>query len=375
MSPRWLLLMIAPALLAIACGGDGQPNTPSPSPAVAQFSPTPQPTSEPTPAPTATATAKVRQLAYIGTDGAIWLVNADGSGQTRFADVCGAEHRRESTGLVWSPGGDKLAVACANRTDSTKHSLVVLDGEGRTLTRLEGPPFLFRWSPDGERLAFQTNHPTTSQPPCCRVRTLDLATLDEEGVSEDALLLEWPLLDRLLVGLNVEQSVSGFPLYSYDVHWLDLNSGQTQPIPRFDDAQFWLAPEARKAVVHPAAAEGSALAIYNLESGMEQPIPRSSMGYPGEGIPPRQLVISADGTKFYWADAAESTTIYRANMDGSGLTRLGTVPGPSVTMAGDGRIAYLAGKVPGTIVVEDLEVGTRVEAGEGFASMAWRPTP
>ena len=323
----------------------------------------------------------VRQLAYVGADGGIRLVNADGSWQTRFADVCGAENRREATRLAWSPSGDKLAVGCVNRTNSTKHSLFVLDGEGHTLNRLEGVALRFRWSPDGERLAYQTNEFFTSQPPRYRVRTLDLATLEEEGVSEDALLLEWPLLDRMLVGLSVEQSVSGPPLYSYDAHWLDLNSGQTQPIHRFDDSrQFWLAPDGGKAVVlaGPASREegGGRLAIFDLETGVEQPIPGSGIGYPSEGIPFWQLAISADGTKFYWADASSSPTlIYRANMDGSGLTRLGTVPSVIAYVSGASLVAYPAAGKPATIIVEDLEAGIRAEVGEGFASMAWRPTP
>lgn len=56
MSLKWLPLLIAPALLAIACGGDGSsptPNpTPAPSPGVTQLSPTPEPTLTMEPAPT-----------------------------------------------------------------------------------------------------------------------------------------------------------------------------------------------------------------------------------------------------------------------------------------------------------------------------------
>lgn len=103
----------------------------------------------------------------------------------------------------------------------------------------------------------------------------------------------------------------------------------------------------------------------------------SVIRYPSHGIPAQHLAFSPDGTQLYWADVNPPTVIYRANMDGTGLTRLGAVPSPFVTMAGDGRVAYLAADVPGTIVVEDLEVGTRVEVGEGFVTsfvtMAWRP--
>ena len=51
MSLKWLPLLIAPALLAIACGGGSSPTpSPTPSPAVILPSPTPEPTPEPTPA-------------------------------------------------------------------------------------------------------------------------------------------------------------------------------------------------------------------------------------------------------------------------------------------------------------------------------------
>jgi hypothetical protein len=62
-------------------------------------------------------------------------------------------------------------------------------------------------------------------------------------------------------------------------------------------------------------------------------------------------------------------------MDGSGLTRLGSLPSIFVTMSDDGLVAYPLGEPP-TVVVEDLQTGTRAEVGEaGGVSMAWRPTP
>ena len=106
------------------------------------------------------------------------------------------------------------------------------------------------------------------------------------------------------------------------------------------------------------------------------------IGFPGHGIPAGQIAFSPDDTLLYWADAnPEPTVIYRANMDGSGLTRLGAVPSRFVTIAVDGKVAYPDAGVPGTIVVEDLEVGIRLEVGtgvkvhEGSVTMAWRPTP
>ncbi len=371
MTLKWLPLLIAPALLAIACGGGSSPApSPTPSPAVVLPSPTPEPT--PTPTPTSPAgEASVRQLAFVGTDAAIWLVNADGSAQTMFAEVCSDQDIGDPLALAWSPPGDKLAVGCPSGP------LVVLDESGHPLIQAEGVVHV-RWSPDGQRLAYQTSAFNGTQSPQYEVRMLDLTTLEDTSVAEDAFLLEWAQPDRLLVGLNVEDAGLGL---NNDAHWLDLGTGETEPVPLFDDSsliadlrQFWLSPDAKKAVLVEKGEAGPTLRIYDLETGEERPIPGSVIGYPSHGIPARQFAFSPDGTQIYWAEVAqEPAVIYRANMDGSGLTRLGTVPSVFVTIAGDGKVAYPAAGVPGTIVVEDPEVGTRVEVGEGFVTMAWRP--
>ncbi len=61
MSPKWLPILITPALLAIACRGDGSSPTasptPSPSPAVTRPSPTPERTEIATASPMSTPTA------------------------------------------------------------------------------------------------------------------------------------------------------------------------------------------------------------------------------------------------------------------------------------------------------------------------------
>ena len=130
----------------------------------------------------------------------------------------------------------------------------------------------------------------------------------------------------------------------------------------------------------PARAEAGSipLAIYDLQTREERPIPGSAIGYPAEGIPRGQLTISPDVTKFYWASAFSGpTVIHRANMDGSGLTRLGTVSDIVVTLSGDGLVAYAPGQegVPPTIILEDLQAGTHTEVGEGSGAMGWRPIP
>ena len=99
-------------LLLAACGGgaeEAQP-TPTPSPAAARPSPTPEPT--PTATPTPTPEPAGQRIAYIGpigvqtkTYGNVWIMNADGSGQTRLTDI------PVIGGPRWSPDGTRIAFA------------------------------------------------------------------------------------------------------------------------------------------------------------------------------------------------------------------------------------------------------------------------
>ncbi len=133
MTLKWLPLLIAPALLAIACGGDGA------SPA---SSPTPTPT-EPAPTRTETPEPAVQRIAYIGSDGDVWLMNADGSGEKKLfdLDLLGLPHDFQ---LYWSPDGSKLAVP-----KSPEDIVYIVSAEGETV--LEVPAALFRgWSPRGD---------------------------------------------------------------------------------------------------------------------------------------------------------------------------------------------------------------------------------
>ena len=208
----------------------------------------------------------------------------------------------------------------------------------------------------------------------------DIATSQGSLLREDAILLEWPLPDRMLLGLNVH---GGDSALQYDAHWLDLKTGATSPVPRFDNlAPFWLTADAKTAIVLSRTADhdagGAVLGTYNLETGEERPIPGAVIGYQSEEIPRWQVAVSADGQRVYWAHSGqgEGDALYRANIDGSGLTALGRVPGRVFAQSGDGLVAYLReGSSPGAIVVADLEAGTTADVAEGYAEMGWRPTP
>lgn len=105
---------------------------------------------------TATAAGSVawspdgRQIAV--TNGNVFVIDADGRNLHQVGDGCG-------DAVAWAPASKQLAVAC-NRT-----SLYVVntDGSGRTelTTGIEAFDRLqsFAWSPDGTRVAFDTQRP------------------------------------------------------------------------------------------------------------------------------------------------------------------------------------------------------------------------
>ncbi len=139
MTLKWLPLLIAPALLAIACGGGSSPApSPTPSPAFVLPSPTPEPTPTPTPEPA------VETLAFIR-DGDVWLINADGSGQQKLFDI-ETERGDSVSDPRWSPDGSKFAVT--GRDDV----VYIVAAEGDMLLRVLGDHFL-AWSPTGDMFA------------------------------------------------------------------------------------------------------------------------------------------------------------------------------------------------------------------------------
>jgi hypothetical protein len=391
-------LGLSALLAALACGGEEGPRTATPGPPPSAA-----------PSPTMRPDVASHQLTYVGADGALWLVNADGTGRTRLADVCTSKGYTGLRDLVWSPAGDKLAASCFD-VDYTNDSLLVLDESGSLLAEIKGETASPRWSPNGQRLAYERweyvggGYATKGAPLLQNLAILDLATLKTTTLAEHVHLLAWPLPDRILVGLNAKY---GEDCYEYDANWLNPDTGQAEPVPRFDnDVGVWLAPDAKKAVVTPprldyAGGSGIPLSIYDLKTDQETPISGSVVGVSfwstNWEVQPEWLAISEDGSKLYWVYVGDvshgppigpqPSDVYRASMDGSGLIKLAPLPPGGffgldlcrfgLALSSDGLAAVYQGECPsvGKIVVQDLETGARVEVGEGFGSLGWRPLP
>jgi dipeptidyl aminopeptidase/acylaminoacyl peptidase len=119
------------------------------------------------------------KIAYVGPDENIWLVNPDGTGNTRLTDIGGVDS------LVWSPDGKQLAFAALLReTDEMEIHLV--DADGTNLRPLVKRTKLFlrvvAWSPDETQIVFDQVHKYTEWWPCGEDQGLHLASVDGTSV-------------------------------------------------------------------------------------------------------------------------------------------------------------------------------------------------
>ena len=95
-----------------------------------------------------------RIVFHSGRDGNadIYVMNADGSGQTRLTD-----NRAADGSPSWSPDGHRIAFTS---TRDENYNIYVMNADGSDQTRLTNNPawdFSPSWSPDGRRIAFTSN--------------------------------------------------------------------------------------------------------------------------------------------------------------------------------------------------------------------------
>src|ERR1700674_4851785 len=152
---RWVAVGAGLVLIAACGGGSGatpsssvsSSTTPSPTGLIA-------PTTSPSPSPGG-------DIAYVGSDGGVWLMNADGSGAHEIDD----SSRGYAFMPEWSQDGTKIAFTRIGYVSGTPSpdltyadlvSAVFVDESGRELTSVPSG-FLPHWSPDSTRISFLAN--------------------------------------------------------------------------------------------------------------------------------------------------------------------------------------------------------------------------
>ena len=415
------MAVLSLAMLA-ACGGGGE-GSPTATPVPSQgLTTTPPPVVSPTAFPKEAA-----QIAYVGADGAIWLVAADGSERTSLIlDRC------RGLSFLWSPQGDQIACVGTLGSGALSETLaLVFDLKGHLLTRVQHPgqftgftwgaQFASPWSSSGRNLAYVVKEwvtPTPEgelprgafvliitnaggivasiadgqqprwsadggrlayfKPPNDTLTLYELASGREKTLGEGLRPLAWVLADKaLLVAANYQEHELGGTWITYEVNLLDVATGEMQRVPELDNyTEFWLSPDRATAIV--SSPRGPAIGVLDLASLQFTPIAGSVIGFPSDFIPQWQLAFSPDGSQIYWVDQSGWTphAIYRANMDGTGLTKLGDVPGwfgafsPDLT-----RVLYRGPDTGRDLWIANIDGSDARLLAENASDPVWLPQP
>jgi Tol biopolymer transport system component len=412
------LMLLALTAFAVACGGgdegparEATPTATASHPPTAATSPTPTPS--PAGSPSATAAA---QLAFKDAEGAIWLVNADGSERSLLWEgPC-------PTAPLWSPSGDKMACVGFGGPDATatliltidgktlatvsggqpfawsptgqqfayttfagtapitSYSLTVAEADGRVVAQLDGVQLRFRWSLSGRQIA-------TARAAGDELVIHDLQTKQERTIPGDFLPLAWVLDDEaMLVASNYEEQEFGA---DYATSLLDLATGEARRVPELDNSvhQFWLSPNSRALAFLSEPADrpedGHTISVLDLTTLTITPIQESAIAFGSEWIPDGHLAFSKDGAQIYWVDVVQSAaTIHRANVGGTGLTTVSTFEGSSFAFSPDlGKMAHFGREYEGlaTLWVASIDGSDARVLAEDIPRhvppAAWRPTP
>jgi len=347
--------------------------------------------------------ASAHQLTYAGSDAALYLINADGTGRVKFTDKTECI-TASFPPLQWSPKGDRLA-CMASTPDRTQQSLAILDGSGQVLGSMPASGVIeIAWSPTGEALLLQSadtitvvdSHgtlitrlgPTVSSamtgiqryslwsPDGLRIaywaadsaelRIFSLESLSEQTVAGDYRPLAWlSRQESILVTSNHQSPANEGGYRSWEVSRLDLWNGNLTRVPFLDagppldradglpirgNQQYWLGPNDLIVVLTTRSDGLSGLGMYDVVTGSFTPIPDSLISFGSDHIPAGAVSYFGKGAQLYWLDFQRGTTIYRANIDGTALQRVADVDSFGAAMSPDATtIAYteFSGPDPG----------------------------
>lgn len=268
-------------------------------------------------------------LAFVSSrdgDYAIFLMEADGSGEGRLTDEQGdistAEGVAFQTEPAWSPDGSRIAFASA-REGSFDIYVMNADGTGaERLTTSDAQDHNPSWSPDGTRIAFSRSSDGGK---------VWLMNADGTGV-------------RRLTGELAEE---GEPSWSPDGRWI----AYTHRSPGSDVREIWL-----------ARPDGSGR--------------RGVTDLRGQSYAPSW---APDSTRLAFSGGRDGARydIYTVGVDGKGLRRLSRTPGDAFEPAWSPDGGEIAFSRDGAIVVSTLAGVERqlTDPEDNDSSPAWNPSP
>jgi Tol biopolymer transport system component len=268
------------------------------------------PTDTPTPVPPTETPLPLNKIAFVSNrDGnyEIYIMNADGSGQTRLTNTP-AEDRYPS----WSPDGRRIAFA-SDRDGNMEIYVMNADGSGQTrLTNTpayDGDP---TWSPDGTRIAFASTQDVRS----------DIWVMNADG-SNQVKLREF--------GVNPAWSPDGsqiaalFRFGSFMHLGVMPADGSAEPQPllqlQISNWPAWSPDGSRIAFESTESPDNSEILIINADGSNLVNLTRTP------NIVEVHPTWSPDGTRIAfmsWRD--DNGEVYVMNADGSGQTNLTNNP-------------------------------------------------
>ncbi|MGH2374300.1 MAG: TolB family protein [bacterium] len=344
------------------------------------------------------------QIAYVDSKNVLWLSEWNGARKKRLV---GADKCIPYSGLLWSPVGDRLACYREERAHvgpsdfnqvtivhiargllrniqwvggfdwsptgrhmayeiSTRggkgdvNNLFVADADGRVRMRVDRITGSFAWSPDGTALAYATAQG--------RIRLYEVATNRRRHVAaEFDSVLAWVQGGAaLIVGKRMG--------YDLDHFLIELSTGKVRGLGWLDNRHYWLSSDGRRVVF----TGDNQLNIVELSNLRMISIEGSTYRTLGDGDISVWSVGFSRASQVYWLDylGSGSTAIYRAQSDGSGLTRLATLPGLGLEFSPDlSKVAYTTHPtdILWTATIEGTirhKIGPVPKEGD---SVSWRP--
>ncbi len=241
----------------------------------------------------------------------IYVMNADGSNQTRLIDGEALDRHPIILSPAWSPDGTKIAFTASS--NSSYGYIYVMNADGSNPTRLSENQFDNRpaWSPDGTRIAFDST----------RNGSWEIWIMNADG-SNQIQLTSSPFN-----GFNPAWSPDGTKIaFASDTRIYVMNADGSNRTTLIDgegwflDSPTW-SPDGTKIALTFADSFSSQIVVMNADGSDRKPFD----GYDDYGP-----VWSPDGTKIAFTrlldDSFRSADIYVINADGSNPINLTSHP-------------------------------------------------
>jgi Tol biopolymer transport system component len=181
----------------------------------------------------------------------IYVMNADGSGQTRLTN-----NPAYDVSPSWSPDGQKIAFTSTR--DHYYYEIYVMNADGTNVTRLtfntapDGTP---RWSPDGTKIGFTTDRDENSEIYVMNTDGTNQQNLTNDPQADGAL--SWSP-DGTKIAFTRASSSAGGGVDNYDIFVMNAdgsnpvnltNTTQQHPLHGYEFSPAW-APDGSKIAFH-----------------------------------------------------------------------------------------------------------------------------